>query len=56
MEICLAKAGASLTDLNVSEQQLVDCAYDGSTALGCDGAYPSAYPNYIAGKLLHKLH
>jgi len=50
MEICLAKAGASLTDLNVSEQQLVDCAYDGSTALGCDGAYPSAYPNYIAGK------
>merc|ERR1712111_243301 len=50
LEICLAKAGASLTDLNVSEQQLVDCAYDGSTALGCDGAYPSAYPNYIAGK------
>ena len=25
MEICLAKAGADLTNLDVAEQQLVDC-------------------------------
>jgi len=53
MEICLAKAGASLTDLNISEQQLIDCAYDGDSAAGCNGASPSVYGQYIAGKSIN---
>ena len=28
-ETCMAKAGASLNGLDLSEQYLVDCAYDG---------------------------
>ena len=50
MEICLRKAGApSLESLDISEQQLVDCAYDGNGANGCHGAWLSAYPKFIAG-------
>ena len=51
VEICLAKAGASLTNLDIAEQQLVDCAYDGSSAMGCNGATMAVYPNWIAGKV-----
>ena len=47
----MAKAGASLTNLDIAEQQLVDCAYDGSSAMGCDGATMAVYPNFIAGKV-----
>ena len=53
MEICLAKAGADLTNLDIAEQQLVDCAYDGDNAMGCDGATMAVYPNFIAGKKPH---
>ena len=49
METCLMKGGASLTDLDISEQQLLDCAYDGHAADGCDGAFISAYPKFIEG-------
>ena len=51
VEICLAKAGASLTNLDIAEQQLVDCAYDGNSAMGCNGATMAVYPNFIAGKV-----
>ena len=47
----MAKAGASLTNLDIAEQQLVDCAYDGSSAMGCNGATMAVYPNFIAGKV-----
>jgi len=52
MEICLARAKAptAITGLDISEQQLVDCAYDGNGANGCHGAWLSAYPKFIAGK------
>ena len=56
VEICLAKAGASLTNLDIAEQQLVDCAYDGTNAMGCDGATMDAYPNWIAGKVPETFH
>ena len=49
METCLMKGGASLTDLDISEQQLVDCAYGSDGANGCDGAYISSYPKFIEG-------
>ena len=29
--------------IDISEQQLIDCAYDGSSAMGCNGASPSVY-------------
>ena len=52
MEICLAKAKnpTKITGLDISEQQLVDCAYDGNGANGCQGAWLSAYPKWVAGK------
>merc|ERR1712110_167992 len=47
-ETCMAKAGASLNGLDLSEQYLVDCAYDGRSANGCNGAAPHAYPVWFA--------
>ena len=51
VEICLAKAGAELTNLDIAEQQLVDCAYDGDHACGCNGATMAVYPEFIAGNV-----
>ena len=55
MEICLARAKAptAITGLDISEQQLVDCAYDGNGANGCHGAWLSAYPKFIAGNQIN---
>merc|ERR1712018_143580 len=50
MEICLARAGAPTSGLNIAEQQLLDCAYGKGGANGCNGAQLSSYPNFIAGK------
>jgi len=47
-ETCMAKAGASLNGLDLSEQYLVDCAYDGNYANGCNGAAPHKYPEWFA--------
>lgn len=49
-EACLIQAGASKTNMDLSEQQLVDCAYDGKVALGCKGAFIRAYPLWLANK------
>ena len=38
-ETCMIRAGAPKQNLDLSEQQLVDCAYDNKDALGCKGAY-----------------
>jgi hypothetical protein len=37
-ETCLIKAGVSSRGMDLSEQQLVDCAYDGNGRNGCSGA------------------
>lgn len=52
MEVCLRKAyGSNINGLDISEQQLVDCGYNPSKgANGCNGAWLSAYPKFIAGK------
>jgi len=48
-ETCMAKAGAALNGLDLSEQYLVDCAYNPNQgANGCDGAAPHAYPVWFA--------
>jgi len=48
-ETCMAKAGAPLNGLDLSEQYLVDCAYNPNKgANGCNGAAPHAYPVWFA--------
>ncbi len=34
--------------MDLSEQQLVDCAYDGNGANGCHGAWVSKYEDWMA--------
>jgi len=47
-EVSLVKAGANITGLDLSEQHLIDCAYDGDSMSGCNGASPHAYQNWFA--------
>merc|ERR1712212_899894 len=47
-ETCMAKAGAPTRSLDLSEQYLVDCGYDGDSMNGCKGAWPSAYTKWFA--------
>jgi len=49
-ETTMLKAGASFsdTDLDLSEQYLLDCAYGSNGANGCNGAGLSSYPDYMA--------
>ena len=35
-------------EMDLSEQQLLDCAHDGYNALGCEGAYIKAYPMWLS--------
>jgi len=46
-ETSLAKVTGVTTGMDLSEQYLVDCAYDNSAALGCDGATCDAYPKWF---------
>lgn len=49
-ETCMILAGAPKDNIDLSEQQLIDCAYDNRTALGCDGAFIGAYSTWLVGK------
>merc|ERR1712002_704775 len=58
IETALLKAGAKMKGMDISEQYLVDCAYDGRGCNGCNGAWPSAYPKWIAdngGETAHEV-
>jgi len=46
-ETSMLLAGASMTNLDLSEQYLVDCAYGESGANGCDGASPQVYTDWL---------
>jgi len=52
-ETCMLKAGATITDLDLSEQQILDCGYDGNaySMNGCGGAGISAYTNWFINTL-----
>jgi len=57
----LDKTGAKYKhDMDLSEQQLVECAYDNDNALACKGAFIFAYPKYIVenatGRVYHENH
>ena len=47
-ETCMAKAGAPTAKLDLSEQYLVDCGYDGDSMNGCKGAWLHAYTDWFA--------
>merc|ERR1711962_219103 len=47
-ETCMRRAGTPLQGLDLSEQQLVDCGYNGQGMNGCNGAYVGAYQDWIA--------
>jgi len=47
-ETCMAKAGAPTAKLDLSEQYLVDCGYDGNSMNGCKGAWLHAYTDWFA--------
>jgi hypothetical protein len=49
VETCMRKAGAGtpLEDLNLAEQHLVDCGYNGNSRNGCDGAWIGAYQSWM---------
>ena len=58
MEVCLAKAGAPVSGLDISEQQLLDCVNHGYGAdfmcnKGTEGI--SIYAKYIAGNYEYML-
>merc|ERR1719154_933 len=47
-ETCMRRAGTPLNGLDLSEQQLVDCGYNGKGMNGCNGAYVGAYQDFLA--------
>ncbi len=59
-ETCLRKAGTPMDGLDLAEQQLVDCAYDGNGANGCNGAWLHIYSDFMAnranGVINHEAH
>merc|ERR1712131_25836 len=46
--VSIAKAGAPTAKLDLSEQYLVDCGYDGNSMNGCKGAWLHAYTDWFA--------
>ena len=47
-ETCMRRAGTPLKGLDLSEQQLVDCGFNGKGMNGCNGAYVGAYQDFLA--------
>ena len=44
----MRRAGTPLKDLDLSEQQIVDCGYNGKDMNGCNGAQLGAYQKFLA--------
>jgi len=47
-ETCLRKAGVPMKDLDLSEQYLLDCGYNGGSMNACQGAYAHSYSVWFA--------
>merc|ERR1711971_1342392 len=47
IETCMRRAGTPLDGLDLAEQHLVDCGYNGGIMGGCDGAYIGAYQSWM---------
>ena len=48
VETCMRRSGTPLKDLDLSEQQIVDCGYNGKDMNGCNGAQLGAYQKFLA--------
>merc|ERR1719510_2156630 len=48
-ETCLIKAGTPFKGVNLAEQQLVDCGYNGYDMNGCNGANTGSYVQWMVG-------
>ena len=57
-ETCLVHQGKTpIKGLDLSEQQLVDCGYNGKSMNGCNGAWIGSYSDWLAKsgkKLAHE--
>ena len=51
-ETCMLKAGARMNGLDLSEQMIIDCGYNGDDMNGCHGAHSGSYGRILAGKLV----
>ena len=49
-ETCMARVGTPTSGLDISEQQAIDCGYNGNSMNGCHGAYVTAYQGWMAGQ------
>merc|ERR1712042_418054 len=47
-ETCLRKVGIPMEGLDLSEQYLLDCGYNGRSMNACNGAVPHAYSQWLA--------
>merc|ERR1711971_1439478 len=47
IETCMRRASTPLDGLDLAEQHLVDCGYNGGSMGGCDGAYIGAYQSWM---------
>ncbi len=58
-ETCMLKAGARFNGLDLSEQMLVDCGFNGADMNGCKGAHSGSYgrvfANQLAGQSPHEI-
>merc|ERR1711962_1402808 len=55
-EVCMAKAGAPIKDLDLSEQHIIDCAYGYKRINGCHGALPWYYTEWFKNQGGQSLH
>ena len=55
-EVCMAKAGAPNTNLDLSEQHIIDCAYGYKRINGCHGALPWYYTEWFKNQGGMSLH
>ena len=50
-ETCMLMAGARMNGLDLSEQMLIDCGFNGDDMNGCHGASSGSYGKVFAEKL-----
>jgi len=50
-ETCMLMAGARYNGLDLSEQMIVDCGYNGQDMDGCKGAHSGSYGRVLANNL-----
>ncbi len=50
-ETCMLQAGARYNGLDLSEQMIIDCGYNGRDMNGCNGAHSGSYGRVFANIL-----